>query len=406
MYAPLENLDPNQTWTIEDLNRLKAIQLLPSIIYFSLISIVGVIGNICVIIIFFYRFSPTIHRYFILVLASYDLVASAIGGPFMVTESVFAFEYHDEVSCKIARLMFYFTCIASCLTLVLISIERHRKICLPLKKQFTLTHAKWAVFILSGVFSIISAIPAGILFGNSSVDTGIPSVIGTKCFIKDIYTGENLIFPVLHTMYLVVLAIIATFIMCFCYTQVARQVAKTGKANIEDRNKCNDNEVATEAEGTVDLDMSNDSMGLENGKDKELASKSSAISLSGVTGNQDGKEPKIKTQQKKPKLLHVAKPFVTSSYDRKTLRITKILTTVTIAFCVSYIPHQSLMLLQLFIAHDDNGLLPTDNLYRIMFYGCSFNNMLNPFIYAAMDLKFRAELKDLLTCQFKFVKQI
>ncbi|XP_052286484.1 thyrotropin-releasing hormone receptor-like [Dreissena polymorpha] len=88
------------------------------------------------------------------------------------------------------------------------------------------------------------------------------------------------------------------------------------------------------------------------------------------------------------------------SSGRQTLRITKMLTFVTIAFVISYLPHLTLMLWSMFVSKEDEDTLPKDNLYQIVFYSFLLNNLVNPFIYATMDEKFKTELKKILKCEF------
>lgn len=432
MYSPLSHVNENLTWTPSQLSGIKATELVPSIIYLCFIMLTGVIGNACVFIIFYFRFSASTHRCFILVLASYDFFACAVGAPFTIAESFFAYSYYDEISCKIFRFILYYTCIASSLTLVLIAIERHRKICTPLKEQFTVIMAKKALFVVAGVISSISASPALILYGHSSVDTGVRGVIGTKCFVKDFYEIDHPAYPLAFNIYLLGLAFLSTLIMAVCYIRIARQVSRMGNANVVKRMKTkNENTVNEDTSCNDVISDDNDTTSynkaevkppqasmLPKSHKKNMAVHPSQSSLSNYSNSVDATSQRnsirstnsinnIRRTVKEKTSLWASKLMrrLSSTHGRKTIRITKMLTVVTVAFVISYLPHLSLQIWDIFTTPENRHLLPTDNRYQVMFYSFLINNLVNPFIYAAMDLKFRTELKKLMTCNMSWVKQ-
>ncbi|XP_060568627.1 5-hydroxytryptamine receptor 1F-like [Ruditapes philippinarum] len=404
MYSPLENVDANTTWTLDELSKLKAAYLLPAVVYLGVLMIIGVIGNAFVIIIFYFRFSESTHRTFILVLAFYDFFACAVGAPWAITESFFAYSYMDAVSCKIFRFILYYTCIASSLTLVLIAFERHRKICTPLKQQFTVPMAKRALFIVCIVISSISASPAFIFYGNASKYTGVENITGTRCFITDFYEHEVPGWPMAFNVYLLVLAFVSTLCMAVCYAMIARQVSKMGKANVSKRMTKNAEKSNGEM-NSVCMDEESDSFHV-NGKrpvSEAVSVKSTASTMSNPK-NVNNATPKSKNTFRKRTSVWANKVIrkLSTSSGKKTVRITKMLTLVTIAFVISYLPHLSLMIWSMVITKDDKHTLPTDNEYKVLFYSFFINNLVNPFIYAAMDLKFRGELAKLVKCRFSW----
>ncbi|XP_053402237.1 growth hormone secretagogue receptor type 1-like [Mercenaria mercenaria] len=399
MYSPLVDIDGNQTWTLDELSKIKAADLVPAIAYLCFLMIIGVIGNACVLVIFYFRFSESTHRTFILVLAFYDFFACVVGAPWAVAESFFAYSYMDEISCKIFRFILYYTCIASSLTLVLIAFERYRKICTPLKKQFTVPMAKRALFIVTIVISSLSASPAFVFYGNASKDTGVEGITGTRCFITDFYEHEVPGWPMAFNVYLLILAFVSTLCMTVCYAMIARQVSKMGKANISKRMKA-----AEKSNGEMNSVCVDDDSETTQFKAKRVVSE--VISVKSTASEMDNSKSLGKT---KPKgtlknrtsvwANKVMRKLSTSS-GKKTVRITKMLTLVTIAFVISYLPHLSLMIWSMVITKDDKHTLPTDNEYKILFYSFFINNLVNPFIYASMDLKFRGELAKLFKCKF------
>lgn len=410
MYSPLSDIDQNATLTLAELSQAKASTLVVSIVYLSLLMVIGLVGNIFVLIIFYFRFSASTHRCFILTLAFYDLFACAVGAPFTIAESFFAFTYYDQVSCKILRFVLYYTCIASSTTLTLIAVERCRKICTPLQTQFTVPMAKKALFVVAGVISTLSATPALVIYGNATVPTGYRNLTGTKCFIKDSFS--NTTWPIGFNVYLLCLAFLCTAVMSVCYFRIARTVSKMGKANIAKRMKTMEKSNGMQEDSSfVNDDMSNDELDSESASSKTacrnsrlcdsspLPKTSSSKSLRSLTNGSKGSGVKVRV-----KSVWANKVFrrLSSQSGKKTLRVTKMLIFVTVAFVLSYLPHLTLMIWS--ILTSDEGSLPADNVYQFMFYSFLVNNLLNPFIYAAMDLKFRKELKKLLTCRMTMQK--
>ncbi|WAR13360.1 OPSD1-like protein [Mya arenaria] len=238
MYSPLSHVDGARNWTTGDLSLEKASTLVGSMVYLCILMVVGMVGNIFVLLIFYFRFSPSTHRCFIITLAIYDFFACAVGAPWAIAESFFAFNYHDVATCKIFRFILYYTCIASSLTLVLIAIERSRKICTPLKSQFSIPMAKKAIYVVVLVISTISASPALVLYGNKTIPTGYKNVTGTKCFVTDHFSET--FWPKVFNIYLLALAFLSTAIMAICYIRIARAVSRMGMDKIAKRMKASE----------------------------------------------------------------------------------------------------------------------------------------------------------------------
>ncbi|XP_052818677.1 octopressin receptor-like [Mya arenaria] len=407
MYSPLSHVDEARNWTEADLSLEKASTLVGSIVYLCILMVVGVVGNIFVLLIFYFRFNPSTHRCFIITLAIYDFFACAVGAPWAIAESFFAFNYHDVATCKIFRFILYYTCVASSLTLVLIAIERSRKICTPLESQFSIPMAKKAIYVVVLVISTISASPALVLYGNKTIPTGYKNVTGTKCFVTD-YFSETF-WPKAFNIYLLALAFLSTAIMAVCYIRIARTVSRMGTDSIAKRmrasEKCNVKSEDSVPQSEDDVNDSDSTYQQDvNSLSKERNHRMSRGQVS-VTSRDSVKVARgtgIRNNLRDRSSKWASKLFrrLSSKSGRKTLRVTKMLTFVTVAFVVSYLPHLSLQLWSMFTSKERENTLPTDNFYQVLFFSFLINNLVNPFIYAAMDLKFKNELKKLLTCGF------
>ena len=405
MYSEMSLLE-NRNWTLDELSQMKASVLVPSIVYLSVLMIIGIAGNILVIGIFYFRFSSSTHRCFILVLASSDFFACSVGVPFAIAESFHAYTYFEHISCRILRFVLYYTCICSSLTLVLIALERFRKICRPLKPQMSVRMAKWALFGVNAGIAFVSASPSLVIFGRSTIETGVPNIMGTKCFISNEFIDT--IWPTVFNIYLLCLAIASTACMSVCYICVARRVSTVGKDNVQ-RQSMPDNCSKICASSKNYMDEESEALSgcqSDTEMDKsDIGTKSSYLKVATTNGmyssvgNLDTSEianggamsTKSRLSANPSLWAHKVIRRISSRSSAKTIRITRMLVAVTVVFVISYLPHLSLMLWDMFT--DTYETLPKDNLYQIVFYSFFLNNLINPFIYASMDLKFRNECK-------------
>ncbi|XP_052818450.1 gastrin/cholecystokinin type B receptor-like [Mya arenaria] len=410
MYSPFSHVDGARNWTEGDLSLEKASTLVGSIVYLCILMVVGMVGNIFVLLIFYFRFTPSTDRCFIITLAIYDFFACAVGAPWEIAESFFAFNYQDVITCKIFRFILYYTCIASSLTLVLIAIERSRKICTPLKSQLSVPMAKRAICVVVLVISTISASPALVLYGNKTIPTGYKNVTGTKCFVTDHFSET--FWPKVFNIYLLALAFLSTAIMAVCYIRIARTVSRMGMDRISKRMKAYEmpnaksvDSVARSEDDVNDSDSTyqqNFNFSSTKQNHQTPRSESSVMPSDNVRVAMSTSATPTRSKFRDRSLKRVGKLLrrLSSKSGRKTLRVTKMLTFVTVAFVVSYLPHLSLQLWSMFNSKEIEHTLPTDNFYQVLFYSFLINNLVTPFIYATMDLKFKNELKKLLACGF------
>ena len=424
MYSQM-SLPENRNWTLAELSEEKASMLIPSVVYLCVLMVTGVCGNLVVIIVYYFRFTGSTHRCFILVLASSDLFACSVGVPFAISESFHAYNYTEHISCRLLRFVLYYTCICSSLTLVLIALERFRKICRPLKPQMTVPMAKKALVFVNAGVAFVSASPSLVLFGRNSISTGVSNMTGTKCFISDSFIGT--IWPTVFNVYLLCLAIASTICMSVCYICVARRVSNVGKEKLMKRKYFQNGDcsrvcqtIASDTEADSELMpryLSQDETLGEEGKRQNncflvpdtgsnMRTSISRSSLNRPTSATDssflGSDIGTKTKSRVSATpsqwaIKVIKHLSVSKLRDKTIRITRMLIAVTAVFVLSYLPHLTLMLWDMFTETYDS--LPKDNVYQVIFYSFFLNNLINPFIYALMDLKFRTECKKLLTCK-------
>ncbi|XP_060553077.1 uncharacterized protein LOC132714268 [Ruditapes philippinarum] len=220
MYAPLRNVNSGN-FSLEELNNLEVKELIPAIMYIIVLMICGVIGNSLVLYIYYFRFKPSNHRYFILTLGVCDFITSAVCMPFLIADALHPFMFTSIITCKIFRYITYNTALISIFTLFVIAVERYRKICKPLHNQITLPFARRILVGIVFLTSTVFALPSFILYGHTSVSTGYGNTSGVACFTDDKFCDTRI--PMVYNSILFVIVFILGTVMVFCYTKIAHQ---------------------------------------------------------------------------------------------------------------------------------------------------------------------------------------
>ena len=114
----------SESESLEDLNNEEAKQYIGGVFFVSIAMVVGIIGNIHVLVVYKFRMKQSNPRIFILFLAVLDLITSAIGMPFVVVDLRNPLTFTLTAVCKTLRFVNYFICVSSALILLVIAIDR------------------------------------------------------------------------------------------------------------------------------------------------------------------------------------------------------------------------------------------------------------------------------------------
>lgn len=183
MYSQVKG-DFSYNVTLQELNDYLFRLHIPALIFVVICIAVGCIGNVLVLLVYKKKFRRTNHRYFILFLAALDFLACFFGMPYLVASLRLPYLMTSSPLCKSMRYIHYVVNNSSGLLLLVISVERYRKICHPFKTQLT---SRQTLYLCYGTifFSAIIAIPAGLLYGASTVETGQWNITGHQCYVDD-----------------------------------------------------------------------------------------------------------------------------------------------------------------------------------------------------------------------------
>ena len=190
--------------------------LLPSTIFLCTILCTGIIGNSTVLILYCTKAMGklTEPRYFIPVLAFYDLLACISSLTFVITETFIWLNYSDMILCKVVILVFLNAAGSSTSILVVIAVQRYIKICRPHSKQMTLSWRRIALTLVI-IANIVYYIPAGFFCGIENYEFVYKntSISIKKCVV--VRENSGVLGVVYHAIMTTVLTCYAVFTTVF-----------------------------------------------------------------------------------------------------------------------------------------------------------------------------------------------
>ncbi|XP_050394119.2 orexin receptor type 2 [Patella vulgata] len=341
------------------LDNAYSLKVLAGMIFLGILAMIGFFGNTLVLIVYIKNFQKSTSRIFILALAAFDLVNNIVATPGEIINMRYSYRFESVELCKMIKLAKYLSLIGSVFTLVAISIDRHRKICHPFKRQITEKHATIIVAVVA-VASFVLTLPSLIVHSAEDVETDIPGLTGKKCAFEDSYDG------ILHNVYFVglpaVMFIACFAILCVLYILVGRQIFHQVKYT----NKLNTKPAA-------------DSMDMD-GVESRLSPPESMGSTTGLN-LRDVTPAKIR------------KP-VGLSKNRTTL----MLLSITIVFIASFVPYLIIAILKWVMSDFKQNLGFTGyQFYSVFLRSYFMNSSANPVVYSYWNKRFRQGCVRLLT---------
>ena len=138
--------------TLVEVNDYERMYKKPAFFFLGFLAIIGMVGNLFVLYIYGFQMKKKKVQHFITLLAVFDILCCLIALPLKMLELWMPMTYPSSALCKIQNAVICFTCVASASTLLVISIDRYRKVCRPTKPQMRLNHVQ----ILFGVITFVS----------------------------------------------------------------------------------------------------------------------------------------------------------------------------------------------------------------------------------------------------------
>lgn len=234
-----QTVKPTSQWTDEEVSRVGILnasseslqeegfvsvlhsELLPSLVYVSLLLPLGVTGNIltCCVYNRKWKRKRKVSTLFILTLAWVDLLNCLATMPFEIALLVNIASFDYPIICKISRWLTYHLNCFSTMILLGIALDRLFGIRYTFKRSlFGITRCK-IYLTFSFVIALLTTWPALVLFGtNTNVHHGI---LSKTCLIDDGYVmNKKSIKPFWHGIYLIVSALVVDIVLIVIYSMI------------------------------------------------------------------------------------------------------------------------------------------------------------------------------------------
>lgn len=243
--------------SLQELNDDRFLVGIPAVIYIGILMFIGTIGNIIVCYIFCFRMRKTTTNCFIITLGVFDLLCCSIGMPTEFLDLRYPYMFPSGLLCKMLRFITFLTNGASSLILLVISIDRYRRVCHPLKVQISPKMARK----ISALMTVIAAIltwPTVVIYGIRTTPTPVASINGSDCSVAD--NMKSTIYPSLYYFIILGIILLSFVFMLTNYTLIWRQVWRRSHGQIpgentahEDPNQSNRRLTKSRAMGKTNL---------------------------------------------------------------------------------------------------------------------------------------------------------
>lgn len=210
----LLNFNFDNNTGLEDINNAFMQRNIGGIVLIGILTVFGLIGNSLVLWIYLVRFRQSNYRTYIIWLSSLDMVNCLGVMPFYFTYLCFPLLLGSKYACKLGRAGSYVVTLSSALLLIVIAVDRYRKICTPSKKQLSGKQAKICCS-LGLVLSIALSWPTFVMFGKTSVEIGFNDLSGYRCLVEDEYADSIYMKMFQVTMSTIALAVTITLMLMY-----------------------------------------------------------------------------------------------------------------------------------------------------------------------------------------------
>ncbi|KAH9523304.1 hypothetical protein Btru_066342 [Bulinus truncatus] len=377
---------------LEQINNQMAITLLPAMLVLVVLMIVGITGNSLVVYVFCFKMKFSTQNILIVYLAVFDLLSCTVSIPYEITDMRYFYTFPSETACKIMRFVNTFCAIGSIMTLIVIAVDRFRKICRPSKRQMYTRHVKLSLIPVLAL-ALVFSLPAFVMYGIRATETTIPGLVGYDCSTPNAI--ENTLFPLLYNLLLFACFIIISVTLCVLYICILRE------SNRHNRFMKRNTEYSFPSSGHSNKDSS--SYTDRTPVTSNVSPSDTALVAVNPSIFKYSSEPSAKTSRDENLNNNGEINFRSSANtsQKKSPRIksktTIIAFTVTLVFILSFLPHLSLQVAKMILkgfVYDLKG--SSMDAYNIFLRSYFFNSVSNPFIYSALNVKFKNEVKGLL----------
>lgn len=207
-----------------------AVTLVPVMLFLGLLCVCGVAGNVLVLLLFSRKRRSSFQNLAILCLAFFDLLSCVLAIPYEIVDVRFyAFHVFDtDIICKVMKFINTFCVIGSIYTLLLIAIDRYKKVCQPLKKQIALRYYPYLLGFVVFVAALYS-FPTFIVYGYRTIV--VYGLTSRDCSTRDALF--HTVYPTVYSGFLFMSFTVITVALTFMYSRVLQEVRRRNQRRRE-----------------------------------------------------------------------------------------------------------------------------------------------------------------------------
>lgn len=357
--------------TLAELNKVEVSRLFPLLIYLSAIGLFGIPGNTLVIYAFRRSWRTSNSKLFFIWLAVIDLLNCSLSLPLEFLNVVNQYTYTNEWLCKTTLFSTYWLTVTSGITLVIITIDRFRKVCRPFKWQF-LNRTARILCMVSSVFGLGVSWPVLVLFGIHRFKTVHEQLEGSECSVANDYQRSG--YVRMYNVFLWILFAVTFLMIMLLYVVIGRRIFTRAKVRRLTLQQTKLNETSRKLVLNTWHKKDNNNEQMEN--------------VWSVTAyNAYAKPCPIYRQNIKQKI---------AEGQAKARKSATIMFLISLAFIISFLPYLILRMRQAVSSHFISSMTNTERaIYKTFLRSYWLNCAINPFIYCACAPEFRNECKQM-----------
>lgn len=393
--------------TFQELNFRYAQAMIPFLCYNGIICIVGIVGNILIIVVYSKGkdYKQSNFKVFAIALAAIDFLSCFSIIPIEIMKSRTYYDYPSDFLCKSKCAFQIFSMTAAALTLLVICIDRYRVTC----KQFQYQMRKklaFSIICLVIALSAILSIPAGVFCGTTdSVKTNLQgsNITVHICLYEPRYKRNILRLVYKYFMSFVLVVVSIAFIVMYIFIMKSiyhkwRRPGLGGSIRMDELVRTTSS-VSTESKKSGQDQQLEDDVFRET--DKENNVHNIAVGAKTKRQNSQHKPPNSRKKTIRSQISNLSTGSSTFSWifrhrrsstpPGKVSRKTIIWFILTLIFLTTYIIYAVLS-----FASSVQMLSPVMMCVFQIFSRLHYiNNCINVFVYASLDQKFLPHFREL-----------
>ncbi|XP_033745144.1 bombesin receptor subtype-3-like [Pecten maximus] len=401
---------------LDEWNDALSHNIIPVSVILMVYLVIGIIGNSIVIYIHTVQLQKSWEeRFFIPVLAFVDLISCVVSTSFSFSINMLPVKYSNDSACKVMFFLNMMCTLMSAMMLVVIAINRYRKICKPFSKQMNMFWKKIAIACVIGISLVISW-PCFFFYGSREIYDDHSHTRGYRCTsIRGPWsTVQPLIFKA--AVMLLIFTILVSLVVF--YVLIGRVVVKQmlfhKQRNSNFRTSDMSNESKSPNSNSVDLSDithvsdTNDASVTDNKNSLELDGSPSTENIEiPSTANSDCSQNMTNIELNSARFSTTKNAFqmdpITTRKGNHTrtrgTRLSLIFMLITLVFLICYVPKVGMMLYESQNEKFWIELSPSElSGFRFIYTAFIINNIINPIIYGFFDRRFRNEAYNVCRC--------